>query len=409
MSKHFINMLYLFGAAATGKDIDIKHCENLSKIRDLALSQEVWDVVYAGVREKVASGEINLPAEVYERLEKTFMSNVALNIRKVEFNLNTLRILQSKGIKCCVLKGITVARLYSMPETRISSDMDILIKSGDEEPTTEILQKLGYQCENRAKYDHHMKAYHKVGGLLEVHVALHSVPTNDIILEDKISYNEDFMLLDEGIYSLGINDGLIYLSAHLIKHLINDATGVRQMMDLLLYMKEYESQIDWDKYNFLMKKLGYDNLINVVKGIGVRFFGMEFDGAIIEGNGMEELLEDCEIGGVFGVTEADRKQFYHAFVQRRSGNNNISHSLYRLAKSEKSTLRMLFPTLADMKKRFSYVGKFSVLLPVGWIHRIVELVLKQMGIIKEAEKNLTVNQRRMKMVEKLGMLKNGEN
>lgn len=409
MSKDFINMLYLFGAAATGRDIDIKYCENLSKIRDHALSQEVWDVVYAGVREKVASGEISLPSEIYQRLEKTFMSNVALNIRKIEFNLNTLRILQEKGVKCCLLKGITVARLYSMPETRISSDMDILIKSADEEQTTTVLKELGYECEDRAKNDHHMKAYHKVGGLLEVHVALYSVPTNDIILDDEVRYNEDFMLLDEGIYSLGLNDGLIYLSAHLIKHLINDATGIRQMMDLLLYMKAYESQLDWDKYNSLMKKLGYDNLINVVKGIGVRFFGMEFKGAILEGNGMEELLEDCEIGGVFGITETDRKKFYHAFVQRRAGNNNISHSFYRLTKSERSVSRMLFPSYTDMKKRFSYVDKLPVLLPVGWIHRIIELVLKQMGIIKENDKNTAINQRRMEMVEKLGMLKNGEN
>ncbi len=409
MSKDFINMMYLFGAAATGKDTDIKHCENLSKIRDYALSQEVWDVVYSGVREKIASGEITVPTEVYLRLEKTFMSNVAMNIRRVEFNIETLRKLEESGIKSCVLKGITVARLYSMPEARISSDMDILIEENQEQRVFEILTELGYECENRAKHDHHMKARHKIGGLLEVHIALHSVPTNDIILDDEIRYNEEFRLVDDGIYSLGVNDALIYLSAHLIKHLINDATGVRQMMDLLLYMKAYESELDWTRYNNLMEKLGYDTLINVVKGIGVRFFGMEFEGAITEGNGMEELLEDCEIGGVFGSAEEDRKQFYHLFVQRRSGNNNISHSLYRLAKSETNTIRMLFPSLSGMKKRFSYVEKFPILLPFGWIHRIIELVLKQMGVIKQNEKISNVYQRRMKMVEKLGMLKNGEN
>ncbi len=409
MTQEFENMLYLFGAAATGQEVDTQRCVNLSKIRELALSQEVWDVVYSGVREKIASGEVAVPPEIYQWLEKTFVSNVALNIRRVEFNLNTLRKLQSKGIKCCVLKGITVARLYAMPEARISSDMDILIELQDEEETTRILRDLGYDCENRAKYDHHMKARHEIGGLLEVHVALHSVATNDIILDDEIRYEEEFMLLDEGIYSMSVNDSLIFLSAHLIKHLINDATGVRQMMDLLLYMKEYESQIDWERYNSLMKKLGYERLISVIKGIGVRYFGMEFDGAITSGSGMEELLEDCEIGGVFGITEKDRKQFYHIFVQRRSGNTNMKHVIFRLTKSEKSTSSLLFPTLSSMRKRFSYIEKYPILLPVGWLHRIIEILLKQMGIVKLEDKRSDVHKRRMKMVEKLGMIKNGEN
>ena len=120
-------------------------------------------------------------------------------------------------------------------------------------------------------------------------------------------------------------------------------------------------------------------------------------------------MEDCEIGGLFSVTEKERKAFYYLYTQRRADTDNISHSLYRLSKSEIGALREIFPPLTTMKKRFSYVDKFTILLPIGWIHRIVELVLKQMGIIKEADKNLTVNQRRMRMVEKLGMLKNGEN
>ena len=405
MSTEFTNMLHLFGASATGKPIDIEYCKNLSKIRDMALSQEVWDVVYAGVRERIADGTISVPPEIYAVLEQKFMSNVALNIRKIEFNLKTLNLLGENGIKCCVLKGTTIARLYAMPEVRISSDMDILIDAENEEKTVRILEGLGYECESRSKHDHHVKAYHKIGGLLEIHVALHSVATSDIILEDEVRYEEEFMLLDDGIYSLGVNDSLTYLTAHLIKHLINDATGIRQMMDLLLYMKAYESRIDWEKYNDLMKKLGYDTLINVIKGIGVRFFGMEFEGAITEGHGLEELLEDCEIGGLFGVSEKERGQFYQLYTQKRSGNSNIGHSLYRLTKSENSTFRMLFPEFKSMKVRFSYVKKCPLLLPIGWIHRIIEIILRQTGIISEKKENSSVNQRRMEMVEKLGMLK----
>lgn len=409
MTREFESMLHLFGCSALGKEVNIEYCTNLSKVRELALAQEVWDVVYAGIREKIISGEVKIPPEIFERLEKTFTANIARNMQKVQFNLSILKEIEKAGIKYCVLKGITVAELYNMPEVRISSDMDILIDEKDEKHVAEILKKSGYETKPRAKNDHHMKAYHAVGGLLEVHVAFYSIATDKIIFDDEISYTEDFVRLEDGIYSLGINDALMYLTAHLIKHLINDGAGIRQMMDLLLYMKNYEKQIDWNKYNALMKKLGYDTFIAVIKGIGVKYWGMDFHDAVTVGNGMEELLEDSEIGGLFSMTEKDRKAFYHIYTQRRAGNNNAQHSIYRLKNSETNPIRMLFPKCVSMKARFEYVDKFPILLPVGWIHRIMEIVLKQMGIIKEDKANASVHKRRMEMIEKLGMLKNGEN
>lgn len=413
MTQDFTNMLLIFGASATGGEVKTEYCKNLSKIRDLSLMQEVWDVVYSGVRPKIESGEVKIPPEVYMTLEKAFLSNVALNIQKTQFNLASLRTLEKNGIKCAILKGMTIGRLYAMPEARISSDMDILIDGKDEDKAVKILTGLGYDCEERSKHDHHMKAMHKTGGLLEVHVALHSAPTNDIILDDEIRYNEDFHRLPDGTYTLGIQDNLVYLSAHLIKHLINDATGVRQMMDLLLYMKEYENEIDWDKYNSLMKKLGYDTLIRVIKGIGVKYFGMEFADAITEGNGLPELLEDCEIGGVFGRNEKDRARFFSIYTQRRSKKRTVSYLFYRFFKSERSVFSLLFPPASAIKERFNYVKKYPILLPVGWVHRFVAIFLKTSGKeVAKTEKDIKENdiiERRIKMAEKLGMFKTEDN
>ena len=413
MTQDFTNMLLLFGASALGKEVKTQYCKNLSKVRELSLMQEVWDVVYSGVRPKIERGEVKIPPEIYTGLEKTFLSNVALNIQKIEFNLSSLRTLEENGIKCAVLKGITIARLYAMPETRVSSDMDILIDAKDEEKAVKILAGLGYDCEERSKYDHHMKAYHKTGGLMEVHVALHSAPTNDIILDDEIRYNEEFYRLESGIYTLGIQDNLIYLSAHLIKHLVNDATGVRQMMDLLLYMQEYKEGIDWERYNSLMKKLGYDTLIRVIKGIGVKYWGMEFDDAICDGSGIDELLEDCEIGGVFAKNEKERAQFFSIYTKRRSGKGTLSYLVYRLFRSERSLLSIIFPSPKAIKERFSYVEKHPILLPIGWVHRFIQIILKTSGKetakTEKATKENDIITRRIKMAEKLGMFRTEDN
>lgn len=410
MTQEFLNMLYLFGCGALGKEVKNEYCQNLSLVRKLALRQESWDVIYGALREEVIAGKIQLPEDVFSILEKTFTANVAANIQRVEFNLLTVRRLMDKEIKCCILKGNSIARLYKLPETRISSDTDILIDEKDEEKVAAILKEQGYTFEKRSKNDHHLKAYHKIGGLLEVHVSLHSVPTSDIILDDEVHYTEPFKELPDGLYTLGVNDGLVYLSAHLIKHLINDGAGMRQMMDLLLYMKKYEKVIDWEKYNALMKKLNYYDFIRVIKGVGVRFWGMAFDDEITEGEGIEALLEDCEIGGIFGYGEEDRKVFYEAYTRRRSKKSGLGYTLYRICWGEESTIKKLFPDVKVIKKRFAYVRKYPVLLPIGWIHRYIDVFLKAVGIIKEKPTPASIQKndmikRRMEMIEKLGMIK----
>lgn len=404
MTRNFENMLHLFGCGALGKEPKNEYCENLSQVRNKALKQEVWDVVYAAVRSKIEKGEVAVPEDAFMRLENLFIANVASNMRRVEFNLSTVKKLMADGIRCCVLKGIAVASLYSVPETRISSDMDILIDLKDEEKVCEILKSLGYTVEERSKHDHHRKAHHKTGGLFEVHVKLHSEGTREHILDGKVEYTEDYIMNENGIYTMGINDGLIYLSAHLIKHLINDGMGIRQVMDLLLYMKKHKNEIDWNKYDALMKELRYDKLIAVVKGIGVKYLGLEFENVITDGEGFNELLEDMECGGLFGMSDTESSQFFHLYTKRRSGNNALEHSVYRITKGENSAFRMLFPSLKGMKKRFSYVEKCPVLLPVAWIHRIVKLSLQHLGICKEKEGVMLINNRKMKMIEKLGMI-----
>lgn len=404
MTLEFENMLRLFGCGATGQQAKTQYCENLHKIRKLALEHEVWDIVYLSAREKIVSGEVKIPKEVFAELEKLFLSNIAVNIQKVEFNLDIVRKITASGIKCCVVKGSTVAGLYASPESRISSDTDILIDAKDESAVCQMLTEAGFSVENRAKQDHHRKTYHPKGGLLEVHVKLHSEATREFLLDNEFCYSEDYRATDNGIYSLGLQDGLMYLTAHLIKHFINDGAGVRQIMDLLLYMKEYNSDIDWEKYNGILQKLRYDTLIRTVKGVGVRFFGLDFDDAITEGEGFEDLLNDMEKSGLFGCNEKDRKQFFYFYTQYRSGNSGMEYAAYQLKNSEKSAFRMLFPKFAGMKKRYKYVEKCPVLLPFAWIHRLLSLVFKKKNVQDKKEALSDVNKRRLNMLEKLRMI-----
>ena len=74
---------------------------------------------------------------------------------------------------------------------------------------------------------------------------------------------------------------------------------------------------------------------------------------------------------------------------------------------------MLFPPVSAIKERFSYVEKYPILLPIGWVHRFIAIFRKTSG--KETlktEKDIRENDviaRRIKMAEKLGMFKTEDN
>ena len=187
MTESFKNMLYLFGAGATGRDIKINGSElNTDEIRRLAIEQGVWTVVYEPLSRAANA----------EKYRMEFLSAVSKSIQSKNFTFGILQRLNEKGLKCCIIKGAAVATLYAAPDCRISSDTDILIDPADEQKILGFLAKNGYTVEKRKKNDHHAKAYHLVGGLLEIHVRLYSVPTEKLSLDGVTLYTEQWRKIE---------------------------------------------------------------------------------------------------------------------------------------------------------------------------------------------------------------------
>jgi len=132
MTQEFENMLYLFGCGALGRKVDASRCVDIRKIRNLAIAQNIWPIVYGAIRPLIISGEVKIPPEIISMLENANISNVAINIQKVEFTQEILKKLSAAGFEICLLKGTTLARHYYQPQERISGDTDILISPEDE-------------------------------------------------------------------------------------------------------------------------------------------------------------------------------------------------------------------------------------------------------------------------------------
>jgi len=354
ITQSFEDMLYLFGAGTQGTKMIFDHEIDIERIYHLAVSQGIWQTVFLALPDRDKSLKYHIP----------FLKNVTDNVRRNEFILNTIIKLNETGIDCFMLKGMTIARLYKEPSCRISGDVDIFIDKKDERKAMKFLEKSGFQVEERGRNSHHFLAKHPVGGLLEVHIEMYSDPTRDILFNQKLQYNEKKMLIDIDekyrVKTFGINDGAIYMTAHYIKHFISKGVGVRQLMDLLLYLKEYKDDIDWNYYYGVFSDLRYEKLIKTLFAIGNHYFGMSFEDADEEC--MDLVLEDTESGGVFGYNNKGIAAFYEVFAKKRTSLSEKEYQQYMFAKKNASFIRRLFPLKVIMQKQGYQVRNNAELL-----------------------------------------------
>ncbi|MBE7016211.1 MAG: hypothetical protein E7417_05275 [Ruminococcaceae bacterium] len=393
MTSHFKNMLYLFGANANGAAAKIDEQINMEEIRTLSLQQGVWTMVYPELSKLCDTS----------KYQQEFLTMVSRGMMRTEFTLDILKKLEENGIKSCLLKGATISPLYNNPDCRISGDTDILINPKDEERVSELLLEYGYTVEKRHPNHHHMTTSHPIGGILEVHVSLYSKASEKFLFNSISMVNQPWDTMEiagKSYYVLSIRDSLMYLTAHYIKHFVNRGGGVRQIMDLLLFIEKNKEKIDFAEYDKIMKDLKYDTLLDTVKTIGAIYFGFDYE--IKSELLAENVLSDTEEGGIFGFSADNRESFLDEYCQKRSTKSKVKSKMFLSVNQEYGY--KWFPKQEDLINKYKYkYAKFKILIPIAWIHRYVDVILgtRKPEVLPKDTKEF---KERMKMMQDLGMI-----
>ncbi len=238
--------------------------------------------------------------------KKAYIISSAIMIKQKcrnEILLKEIKKIEEKtivnNIKVIYLKGITLAYdLYEPPDTRIFSDLDLLIDYNDAEKSLKILTEMGYnikkenlnpkEIKNVIKSRNHLELYKKINGeliVLELHGSIFNPPgifsvcTKEYMKEiNRVKFDEIY------INTLNTENYFIYLCLHFVKHLPLDyfdklimqtrfSFNMQNIHDIALFIDKYESSISWQKiYNSACNMLicGYiyfvSKLVNEVYG-----------------------------------------------------------------------------------------------------------------------------------------------
>lgn len=188
MTQNFIDTLFLYSCAIRGFVPNADKAYDFRSIYTVAQSQGIWDTVFLSVKTLRKNNQIQIDNETYQDTNKQFV--VQYGKQEIRYSLfhRLVHEFNESGIKCCILKGESVAQYYPNPNLRVSSDIDILIEKDDLDKCIYLLKENGFSEKKTKGRLHHVSFVHPTIGLLEIHTKMYSDLDNDIAMENMITY-----------------------------------------------------------------------------------------------------------------------------------------------------------------------------------------------------------------------------
>ena len=298
--------------------------------------------------------------------------------QRTESFLNIYDKLLKSGAKPLVLKGIVCRQLYGkLGDYRPSGDEDLLVTVDDFYTVQKVLLAEGFlqltefsdkaQLQNLQEitFEHRESRLH-----LEVHI-------NAIGLENDrhIRLNRQFSSVFERpvsvtvqnhtLYTLSPTDHLGYLFLHLYKHFCHHGVGVRQILDVLLFLREYRNEIDFERLKSVICESRTTEFWEDILTVGNRYLGFHNDGAL--DHHADDLIADCLESGSFGLRISEERHF----------GNFISDLDTKPPKNKfGAALLMIFPPPRAMYAKYPKLQGKRLLLPLYWLRRLFEFLHK---------------------------------
>ena len=197
----------------------------------------------------------DLPEEWKELMRKKVFMSISRTVTQVNELKELERRCEAEGIVNQPMKGARMKFIYPSPEMREMSDIDILIRDDCMKKAEKVMVDMGYSFQKDIK--HHI-IYNKPPFMtLEVHKAMYDKTVD----KDQYQYFSDLSRakLVQGCsytYDFNAEDFYIYMIAHMAKHFYTMGCGIRNLLDIYVYLKARGDELDRSYVDVELKKLG---------------------------------------------------------------------------------------------------------------------------------------------------------
>ena len=283
-----------------------------------------------------------------------------------------LNFMEKQGIWYLPLKGIHLKKYYPKLGMRQMSDNDILYDKTYQEQLCSFMKEQGYQAAAVGTGNHDVYKKEPVFNF-EMHTALYSAMTN----EKWVEYYADVktrLLLEEGKqygYRFRDEDFYIYIISHEYKHYNGSGTGIRSLTDCYAYLKKMREKLDWEYIKAECEKLEIAEFEEKNRQLCLRVLSEP----VLPQLSAEEqrMLEEYLFAGIYGTQRRGYAKRIEKFQKKTGSKSRLRYIWDRV-----------FPSMEFYKQFYPFFYKYKVLLPVGWLFRLVRgLTARRRRVVTE--------------------------
>lgn len=355
--------LQALGAAARGEELR------------LSLSRQEWQALFQLAAQQHVLALLYEPAcrteaaQQYPDLFAVFRQAVVTQVgqqlaRAADFRALYGRLRQ-RGLHPLVVKGQLCDRLYPSPCRRKAVDDDLLIPSDELAACHQALLELGLHTDT---------------------------PPEQLAAADEITYRSDYLYIElhqrlfssasdapddmnvffrqvhrapvelDGYLSMPPQEHLLLLLLHAYKHFIYSGVGLRQVVDVGLWARAYNAQLDWALLRQQCRQVHAEVFAATLFRILREWLELPVPGVWEMEEDAEPLLLDMLEGGAFGAETLSRLH-----------TSTVTLNAIRASRTgQRSGLwSSVFPPRVYLQGRYPWLKRQPWLLPVAWLVRLL--------------------------------------
>lgn len=302
-------------------------------------------------------------ASVYPSM-KHKVKEMMLNYYQIEhFTRTTVSLLRENHIDCYLLKGLSLADCYPVPEYRKLGDLDLYLAEPEMLSQAQtVLESNGYILQDELS-DHHVTYYYtfpKTGRrfILELHYRVvgqyQYSRTNEIVdsVYSPAQLKKSAQMIHGYSYTvLPPTEYVFYMIHHMLKHYLYSGFGIRLLCDFTFYLKHHESEIDFDQIHTWCRESRISHLYEIILESCRIYLGLP-----------------ASIDPQIHYDTSDCQDFITQILKDGDMGTDVSQTLVGSSSYQKVNLFTYFREgHVQMKVRFPKASRFPVLWPVLWV------------------------------------------
>lgn len=327
--------------------------------------------------------KLDMEQTFIEKAKQEVLSYVIKSATQKNELKNIVNSFEKKRINNQPMKGCVLKQVYNSTELREMSDIDILVDENSIGKVQKLMMELGYEL--KYKEEQHDIYIKKPFMVVEIHRSLYN-PRIDTMQFNYFGTFEKSRLIPGMNYTFEFSkeDFYIYMVAHMAKHFYETGCGIRNLVDIFVYLEKYKQILDRSYLDQELEKCGLYKFTHNMEELSYTWLQRRESNAFLD-----DLFEYMLSCGVYGK---DENGIWNQYAKEA------------IAKVENSKIKLklwyYFPPFYYMKVYYPWLRKTPFLLPLAWGIRGIGGVLEKKG--KHKRKLLKVaDPREIEMIQKI--------